>query len=448
MSNEDLIPAGAAEGAVFRRVAWRLMPFLFICLVFNWLDRVAVSFAHLQFGADLHISDTAFGLSVGLFSAGYLLCEIPSNLVMERWGARRTLARIMIIWGLVTVGMAFVQGPYSLYATRTLLGMAEAGFFPGVILYLTYWFPSAYRARITSRFIMAIAVCGIVGGPSATWIMTHLAGLWGWHGWQWLFLLGGLPPVVAGFLAFGWLADKPDNARWLKKNEKIIIQQAMVREPSATIRPVRASLVSAFSNRTVWLLSLSYCLTITCTGNVVNFWVPSLLRAAGVQNLQQLGLLSALPHGVSIGAMLLACRHSDQHQERRWHFALGGALAMAGMLALPWIAHGTAETLFFLTVMVAGYLIATAIFWSIPAGLLPAQDRAIGFALINCCGQISSMLVPVLIGFLKTRLGGFEVALSLVSLFVGLGVIVMLAMTARTARLPVSQPYSVMDSQS
>lgn len=448
MNNDGLTRAGQTEGAVFRRVAWRLMPFLFICLVFNWLDRVAVSFAHLQFGADLHISDTVFGLSVGLFSAGYLLCEIPSNLVMERWGARRTLARIMIFWGLVTIGMAFVQGAYSLYVARTLLGMAEAGFFPGVILYLTYWFPSAYRARITSRFIMAIAVCGIVGGPSATWIMTHMAGVWGWHGWQWLFLLGGLPPVIAGFVAFGWLADRPADARWLGRDEKNIILQAMVREPSSVVRPVRASLASAFSNRTLWLLSLSYCLTITCTGNVVNFWVPSLLRAAGVQNLQQLGLLSALPHGVGIVAMLLACQHSDQQQERRWHFALGGALAMAGMLALPWMVHGTISTVFFLTIMVAGYLIATAIFWSIPASLLPAQDRAIGFALINCCGQVSSMLVPVLIGFLKTRLGGFEVALSIVSLFVGLGVVVLLAMTARTARLPASPSHSIVDSHS
>lgn len=446
MNNDDVVLDGQVKEAVFRRVAWHLMPFLFICLVFNWLDRVAISFAHLQFGADLHISDTAFGLSVGLFSAGYLLCEIPSNLVMERWGARRTLARIMIFWGIITIGMAFVQGAHSLYVARTLLGMAEAGFFPGVILYLTYWFPSAYRARITSRFIMAIAVCGIVGGPSATWIMTHLAGVWGWHGWQWLFLLGGMPPVVAGLLAFGWLADKPAAARWLSRDEKNIIQQAMVCEPASVVHPVRVSLASAFSNPTLWLLSLSYCLTITCTGNVVNFWVPSLLRAAGVQNLQQLGLLSALPHVVGIVAMLLACQHSDYQQERRWHFALGGGLAMSGMLALPWMAHEVAVTLFFLTVMVAGYLIATAIFWSIPAGMLPARDRAIGFALINCCGQISSMFVPMFIGFLKTWLGGFEVALSIVSLFVGLGVIVLLAMTASTVNLHVSHSHSVMDS--
>ena len=432
MSADDL--SLVRQNAVFRRIAWRLMPFLFACLVFNWLDRVAISFAHLQFRQDLGITDTVFGLSVGLFSAGYLLCEIPSNLVLERFGARRSLARIMILWGIVTISMAFVQGPYSLYLTRTLLGMAEAGFFPGVILYLTYWFPDAYRARITSRFIMAIAICGIVGGPVSTWIMTHLAGAWGWHGWQWLFVVDGLPPVLAGLLAYRWLSDRPADAHWLSPKDRATVQQTLGQAlgPAQDQRGVvlKSTLRDALANRTLWLLSLSYCLTIMCTGNVVNFWVPSILRASGVRDLQTLGNLSALPHVIGIGAMLLACRSSDRHVERRWHFAAGGGLAVLGMLLLPWSLHYAALTMVFLTLMVCGYLIATAIFWSIPATLLPVGERAVGLAVINCAGQIGSILTPVMIGFLKSRLGGFEAALTTVSVLVALGVLILLRCTA------------------
>ncbi|KXV66045.1 MFS transporter [Gluconobacter oxydans] len=429
MSADALSDAGQKQREVFRRIAWRLMPFLFACLVFNWLDRVAISFAHLQFRRDLGITDTVFGLSVGLFSAGYLLCEIPSNLVLERFGARRTLARIMILWGGVTIGMAFVQGPYSLYVTRTLLGMAEAGFFPGVILYLTYWFPDAYRARITSRFIMAIAVCGIVGGPVSTWIMTHLAGVGGWHGWQWLFVLDGLPPVLAGLMAYRWLSDRPAEAKWLGPEERETVRQALGHDVEPGGKQEKRSLRDAFRNRTLWVLSLSYCLTIMCTGNVVNFWVPSLLRASGVQDLQRLGNLSALPHVIGIVVMLLACQSSDRHRERRWHFAAGGGLVVVGMLLLPWSLHHVVLTMLLLTLMVCGYLIATAIFWSIPALLLPRQDRAVGLAFINCCGQVSSMLTPVMIGFLRSRLGGFEAALTVVSLLVALGVLILLRCT-------------------
>ncbi|WKE47592.1 MFS transporter [Gluconobacter oxydans] len=429
MSADAISDAGQKQREVFRRIAWRLMPFLFACLVFNWLDRVAISFAHLQFRRDLGITDTVFGLSVGLFSAGYLLCEIPSNLVLERFGARRTLARIMILWGGVTIEMAFVQGPYSLYVTRTLLGMAEAGFFPGVILYLTYWFPDAYRTRITSRFIMAIAVCGIVGGPVSTWIMTHLAGVGGWHGWQWLFVLDGLPPVLAGLMAYRWLSDRPAEAKWLGPEERETVQQALGHDVEPGGKQEKRSLRDAFRNRTLWVLSLSYCLTIMCTGNVVNFWVPSLLRASGVQDLQRLGNLSALPHVIGIVVMLLACQSSDRHRERRWHFAAGGGLVVVGMLLLPWSLHHVVLTMLLLTLMVCGYLIATAIFWSIPVLLLPRQDRAVGLAFINCCGQVSSMLTPVMIGFLRSRLGGFEAALTVVSLLVALGVLILLRCT-------------------
>ncbi|MBS1103499.1 MFS transporter [Gluconobacter sp. Dm-62] len=429
MSADSLSAPAQEQKEVFRHIAWRLMPFLFACLVFNWLDRVSISFAHLQFRKDLGITDTVFGLSVGLFSAGYLLCEIPSNLVLERFGARRTLARIMIIWGFVTIGMAFVQGPYSLYVTRTLLGMAEAGFFPGVILYLTYWFPDAYRARITSRFIMAIAVCGIVGGPVSTWIMTHLAGVGGWHGWQWLFVLDGLPPVMAGLVAYRWLSDRPADAAWLSLEQREIVRQALGQQTGQGEVSEKRPLRDAFRNRTLWFLSLSYCLTIMCTGNVVNFWVPSILRASGVHDLQRLGNLSALPHIIGIVAMLMACQSSDRNHERRWHFAAGGGLAVVGMLLLPWSLHHVVLTMLLLTLMVCGYLIATAIFWSIPASLLPRQDRALGLAFINCCGQISSMLTPVMIGFLRSRLGGFEAALTVVSVLVALGVLILLRCT-------------------
>ena len=425
--------ASGFDQHLYRKLAWRIMPFLFLCFVLNWLDRVNISFAHLQFKADLNISDATFGIIVGVFSIGYLLFEIPSNLLLEKFGAKKTMTRIMILWGLVTIATAFAQTPAQFYVLRVLLGAAEAGFFPGVILYLTYWFPARYRARITSRFIMAIAVCGIVGGPLSTWIMSHFAGIAGFSGWQWLFVVTGIPPVLAGLFAWYWLDDKPANAKWLSDGEKRAIESALAHERASRKPGGHQRFVEALKDRKVWFITLAYCLTIMCTGNVTNIWAPSIIRDAGVSNLGQLGLFSALPYVVGVGVMLWACRHSDLHQERRWHFALGGLTAAVAMVLLPNLIAGPWSAIALLTLMTSGYLVATAVFWTIPTYYLSDRARAAGLALVNCCGQISSLLTPIMIGTIKTNTGEISLALYIVAALVACGTLILLFGVPRQA---------------
>ncbi|MBK5007774.1 MFS transporter [Pseudomonas sp. S32] len=418
---------------LYRKLAWRIMPFLFLCFVLNWLDRVNISFAHLQFKADLNISDATFGIIVGVFSIGYLLFEIPSNLLLEKFGAKKTMTRIMVLWGLVTIATAFAQTPAQFYVLRVLLGAAEAGFFPGVILYLTYWFPARYRARITSRFIMAIAVCGIVGGPLSTWIMSHFAGAAGFSGWQWLFVLTGIPPVLAGLFAWYWLDDKPADARWLSNAEKRTIEAALAHERASRKPGGHQRFLEALKDRKVWFITLAYCLTIMCTGNVTNIWAPSIIRDAGVSSLGQLGLFSALPYLAGVAVMLWACRHSDLHQERRWHFALGGLAAALAMVLLPNLIAGPWSAIALLTLMTSGYLVATAVFWTIPTYYLSDRARAAGLALVNCCGQVSSLLTPIMIGTLKTNTGEISLALYIVAALVACGTLTLLFGVPRQA---------------
>nr|WP_260406089.1 MFS transporter [Pseudomonas cichorii] len=416
---------------LYRKLAWRIMPFLFLCFVLNWLDRVNISFAHLQFKTDLNISDATFGIIVGVFSIGYLLFEIPSNLLLEKFGAKKTMTRIMILWGLVTIATAFAQTPAQFYVLRILLGAAEAGFFPGVILYLTYWFPASHRARITSRFIMAIAVCGIIGGPLSTWIMSHFAGLGGFTGWQWLFVVTGIPPVLAGFFAWYWLDDKPANAKWLSDAEKQAIADALAHERKQRQPGGHQRFVEALKDRKVWFITLAYCLTIMCTGNVTNIWAPSIIRDSGVSNLGHLGLLSALPYVIGVCVMLWACRHSDLHQERRWHFALGGLTAALAMAILPQMLFSPWSAIAVLTVMTSGYLVATSIFWTIPTYYLSDGAKAAGLALVNCCGQVSSLLTPIMIGSIKTNTGSISLALYIVAALVASGTLILLLGVSR-----------------
>ncbi|MGF6098711.1 MFS transporter [Pseudomonas sp. 18175] len=426
-------PTAAFDQRLYRKLAWRIMPFLFLCFVLNWLDRVNISFAHLQFKTDLNISDATFGIIVGVFSIGYLLFEIPSNLLLEKIGAKKTMMRIMVLWGLVTIATAFAQTPAQFYVLRVLLGAAEAGFFPGVILYLTYWFPASHRARITSRFIMAIAVCGIIGGPLSTSIMGHFAGVGGFTGWQWLFVITGIPPVLAGLFAWYWLDDKPASAKWLSAQEKAAIAQALAHERQQRKPGGHSRFVEALKDRKVWFITLAYCLTIMCTGNVTNIWAPSIIRDSGVSNLGQLGLLSALPYVVGVGVMLWACRHSDVQQERRWHFALGGLTAALAMLVLPNFLFSPYSAIAVLTLMTSGYLVATAIFWTIPTYYLSDHAKAAGLALVNCCGQISSLLTPIMIGAIKTSTGSISLALYIVAALVALGTLILLFGVPRSA---------------
>lgn len=382
---------------LYARVGRRLLPFLFLCYVVAYLDRVNIGFAKLQMQADLQLSDTVYGLGAGIFFLGYFLFEVPANLLMLRVGARRWIARIMASWGLLSAAMLFASSPTSFYVMRFLLGVAEAGFFPGVILYLTYWYPAQRRARIVAIFMSGVAVAGVVGGPLSGWIMSHFAGVNGLAGWQWLFLLEGLPAVALGVLTLALLDDGIDDANWLDDEEKALLKEELARdgEPRA-----QWGLRHVFGSSRVWMLALVYFLMVMGLYGV-GFWLPQLIRNAGVQDVLDIGLLTAIPYSIAALAMIASARHSDKTGERRWHLALAAFIGAAGLLASTHYANNPVLALAALSVATAGILSTFPVFWSIPTSMLGGSAAAAGIAMINSLGNLAGFASPYMVGAIK-----------------------------------------------
>jgi D-galactonate transporter len=382
---------------LYARVSWRLLPFLFLCYVVAYLDRVNVGFAKLQMQADLQFSDTVYGLGAGIFFVGYFLCEVPSNLLMLRVGARRWIARIMASWGLLSAAMLFTSSPVSFYVMRFLLGVAEAGFFPGVILYLTYWYPAQRRARIVAVFMSGVAMAGVVGGPLSGWIMSHFAGSGGLAGWQWLFLLEGLPAVALGVLTLALLDDGIDDANWLDDEEKALLKHELARDGAPR---AQWGLRHVFGSSRVWILALVYFLLVMGLYGV-GFWLPQLIRNSGVQDVLDIGLLTAIPYGIAALAMILVARHSDRTGERRWHVALAAFIGAAALMASTHYANNPVLALAALSVATAGILSTFPVFWSIPTAMLGGSAAAAGIAMINSLGNLAGFASPYLVGAIK-----------------------------------------------
>jgi sugar phosphate permease len=383
--------------ALYRRVSWRLMPFLFLCYVAAYLDRVNVGFAKLQMLAELRFSDTVYGLGAGIFFIGYFLFEVPSNLLMTRTGARVWIARIMISWGLISSALMFAHSVATFYLLRFLLGAAEAGFFPGIILYLTYWYPAHRRARMVALFMSGVAVAGVVGGPLSGWIMTAFAGRYGLSGWQWLFLLEGLPSVLIGVWTLFYLDDGIRSARWLSEDDKRQLERAIAADGQAR---QHLPLARVFGNGQVWLLALVYFLFVMGLYGV-SFWLPQLIKNSGVKDVFDIGLLTAIPYGSAAVAMVLAARHSDRSGERRWHAAAAALAGALGLVGATLYADNTVIALAALSVATAGILSTFPIFWSLPTALLGGAAAAAGIALINSIGNLAGFASPYLVGAIK-----------------------------------------------
>jgi MFS transporter, ACS family, phthalate transporter len=396
-------------------VVYRIIPFIFVCYVLNYIDRVNVSFAKLQFQGDLQLSDASYGLGVGLFYVGYILFEVPSNLVLQRIGARKTIMRIMCLWGLTSMAMALVSTPLQFYLLRILLGAAEAGFFPGVILYLTFWFPDRMRGRIMSLFILAIAVSGMVGGPVSGLILQHLGGFLGLKNWQWLFVIEGVLPVMMGIAAFFVLDDRPHDARWLSAREKDLLLANLKLELRADGRSGTQAFLSALRKPVLWIASFGY-FSVTWAGMVLNFWSPTIIQRAGVTNLQHIGLLSAVPYTIGALGMLALCHHSDRRLERRWHFFAAVFSAGCAAIAIAYASADWALAILCLSVLAIGYLSAIALFWTIPAGFLSEAESAGSIAFISSAGQIGSLIAPVLFGYVSGLTGNLTLGAGLVAL--------------------------------
>lgn len=390
------------HAALYGKLARRIVPFLFLAFVVAYIDRVNVSFAKLQMLADLSLSETVYGAGAGIFFVGYFIFEVPSNLILHRVGARLWIARIMVTWAIVSSLTVFVNGASSFYLLRFLLGIAEAGFFPGVVLYLSNWFPSQRRSQIIALFMAAIPVSGAVGGPLSGWLMAHLAGFHGIAGWRWLFLAEGLGSLVVGVAAFFVLTDKFADVRWLNAEEKSRIAADLARD---ALTRNHTSARGAFASVQVWLLGLLYfCIAMGNYG--LAFWVPTIIKASGVASIGNIGLLSAVPSLVSVIAMIWIARHADRRNERRVHVALCCVTGAAGLLASVLFAANVTVSIVALVVAAIGINSIAPVFWGIPTALLGGAGAAAGLAVINCTGNLAGFVSPFIVGRLADLSGG------------------------------------------
>ncbi|WP_408439132.1 MFS transporter [Paraburkholderia caffeinilytica] len=423
----QLLPNHAASDAskrLYRKVTLRIVPYLFVAYVVAFLDRINIGFAQLQMKGDLGFSDAVYGLGAGVFFLGYFLLEVPSNLMLLRIGARRTFVRIMVCWGAVSACMAFVTTPSMLYLLRFLLGAFEAGFFPGIILYLTFWFPAARRAAVTSWLFVAVAVAGVLGGIVSGTIMQYTNGMHGLAGWQWLFIIEGLPAIVLGALALWMLQDSPQAASWLSVEEKQYLLRELEADYEAKRDVASGSFLEALRNPRVYLLAAIY-FTLTCGTMAISFWLPALIKGAGVTDVLHVGLYSAIPYGLGALGIVFISRHSDLHRERRGHYALCAIGGGAALSVLALYTGSLPSVICLLSVAVVLTFSALPIFWSIPQDYLSGTGAAGGIALISSLGQLGSFFSPAMIGWMKTATGKLDNGLHLLALLLILGGVVM-----------------------
>lgn len=424
--------SASAVDATYRKVTRRLIPFLFICYVAAYLDRINVGFAQLQMRQDLGFSDAVYGLGAGIFFAGYFLFEVPSNLMLDRVGARKTLVRIMLLWGVTSAGMMYVHSPVMFYAMRFLLGVFEAGFFPGMILYLTYWYPANRRGRVMALFLTAVAIAGVVGGPLSGWALNHLDGLHGLKGWQWLFLTQGLPSCVFGFVAFFYLDDRPDGARWLSAAEKKILRDGLQRDLDASTAFQRHSFRDALKMPRVYSMAFTW-FTFICGVYAISFWLPALIRGAGVSDVYSIGVLSAIPYCVAAITMVSISRHSDRTAERRWHTAMCAAIGAITLAAIPQAAGDLVLSLTVVSIATAAIFTLQPLFWAIATDYLGGTRAAAGMiAFINSLGLMGGFVSPTVLGWVKSMTGSLSNGLYVVAAMLLAGAIVTLRFRNRS----------------
>ncbi|MFJ2986275.1 MFS transporter [Collimonas sp. NPDC087041] len=427
--SDNSIPSkpSSFEAATYAKVTWRLLPLLFLCYVASYLDRVNVGFAKLQMLNDLKFSETVYGLGAGIFFIGYFIFEIPSNMILHRVGARLWIARIMITWGIISGAMIFVDSPTTFYVMRFLLGVAEAGFFPGVILYLTYWYPAHRRGKMTALFMTGVPLSGVIGGPLSGWIMKAMPGVHGLAGWQWMFVLEAIPSLILGVVVIFYLQDRIRGAKWLSEEEKVLLETQVQAETS---QKQEVSLGQMFANPKVWLMALIYfCFVMGLYG--VSFWLPTIIKTTGVTDTFNIGLLTAIPYASAAIAMILIGHSADKRRERRWHVAIPALLGSIGLVMSTVYDHNTLLAMSALTLATIGIITVLPLFWSLPTAFLGGAAAAAGIALINSLGNLAGFVSPYLVGWLKdqthsTNSGMFVLAASLL-----LGAVLTLSLSPR-----------------
>jgi MFS family permease len=416
------------EFHLFKLILWRILPFLLLCYFVAYLDRVNVSFAKLQMAADLHFSDATYGFGAGIFFIAYAIFEVPSNLLLARVGTRVSLARIMIAWGLVSVSMLLVSTPTEFYVARFLLGAAEAGFFPGVLLYLTYWFPASQRGRITALLMSAVPVSGIIGGPLSGFLLEKMKGIYGLAGWQWLFIIEGVPAIFLGIVGYWVLDDNVEQARWLSAPQRSYLQRVLSEEQS---EKSAYSFRSALCTACYWQLGLIwFCIAVGTLG--IAFWLPTLIMESGVKDGVAIGWLSAIPSACAAIGMVIAGRSGDATRRRRLHVAVPMLIGAAGLVSATIAAPSLPLVMISLTVAATGTMIALPMYWPLPSAFLGGTAAAGGFALLNSLGNVAGFVSPFAIGWIKNVTHSSNLALLAVAGVVTIGAFV-------TIRLPANE---------
>jgi len=414
--------------SAYRKIAFRLMPFLMLCYFCAYLDRVNVGFAKLQMMSDLQFSEAVYGLGAGIFFIGYFLCEVPSNIVLHKVGARRWIARIMITWGILSGCFAFVQTEWQFYTLRFLLGVAEAGLAPGLLLYLTYWFPSYRRARMTVLWFIAIPISGMIGGPLSGLIMDRMSGVHGWFGWQWMFLIEAIPTVIVGLLVLAVLKDSVQEANWLTQDEKNLVKQELAQDNQH--KEGHASVKEFIADKRLWLLAgIYFC--VVMGQYAITFWLPTLIRNSGISDNWHIGLLTSLPYMCAIVAMILAGRSGDHFQERRWHLIIP---MCAGALALTFatlFASNLTLSLICLCIAASGVLTASSLFWMLPTNFLGGVSAAAGIAAVNSFANLAGFCSPYLIGWVTTNTGSNAIGMFLITAVLIFGASLVLRVPAK-----------------
>lgn len=427
--------ASSPQQAVMRKVSRRLLGFLFLCFVLSFLDRINIGFAGLTMMGDLGLSSTQFGMATTLFYIAYIACGIPSNMALAKVGARKWIGSLMIAWGLASTATLFATDASSLYLLRILVGITEAGFLPGVLLYLTFWFPAAYRARANALFMIAMPFTAGFGSALSGLILS-LDGVWGLHGWQWLFLLEGMPSVAMGFVVFGYLNDTPSQAHWLSPEDKQQLQQALAADKPLATRTEEnepGSLLREMLSPTVLLFSLVYfCLVNTLA--MIAVWTPLIIKSisAADSSNSTIGFLAMIPQVCTIIGMVVWGLHSDRSQERKWHLVLPMLVAAAGWLFAAYAGNPLVK-LCGICMAATGSYTAMSIFWTTPDQALSFAARAIGIAVINAFGNIGSALNPLVVGWLKDLTQSFTAGIVYATVLLVVGALLSLLLPLRSA---------------
>jgi D-galactonate transporter len=432
------------EAAVYRKISLRLLPFLLLLYTFAYLDRVNVGFAKLNMSEDIGLSEAAYGLGAGLFFLGYALFEVPSNLLLAKIGIKKTIMRIMCLWGLTSAGMAFVQNETVFYILRFLLGVFEAGFAPGIIFYLTYWYSTKRMAGAMGIYMLAGPIGSMIGGPFSTLIMQSFDGVGGFAGWQWMFVTQGLPCVVLAFFVWKYLDDTPRQAKWLTQAERDVLEQSIAASndrDTAGGRQGTHSFRAVLRDPKVYALSFAY-FTMISGIYAISFWLPTILKDNGIDGIVQIGWLTAIPYVVAIIVMVLLGRSSDRRGERKWHSVVPAVLAAFGLLTAAFT-----SSIFGLSFV--GMIIATAclwgaytVFWALPAAHLKGSAAAGGIAFINSIGLLGGFVSPYVIGIIKDATGSTQYGLVFIVILVLAGAAVLLR-TLTNTKLSTTEPVNI-----